>query len=171
MWFDSWSDLGRIAAVGATGYLTLIVVLRLSGKRTLAKLNAFDFVVTVALGSTLATILLSSDVSWAEGAAALALLALLQFVVAWVTVRRPRVRGVTTSRPTLLLRDGAELPGALRQQRVTIDEVRQAVRATGTGDLSAVAAVVLETDGTLSVVPQAQAGDRSALEGVDVPGG
>jgi hypothetical protein len=51
------------------------VVLRVSGKRTLAKLNVFDFVVTVALGSTLATILLNSTVSWAEGAVALAVLA------------------------------------------------------------------------------------------------
>ncbi|MGX5654565.1 DUF421 domain-containing protein [Geodermatophilus nigrescens] len=166
MWFDSWSDLGRVAAVGAAAYVTVVVVLRFSGKRTLAKLNAFDLVVTVALGSTLATILLSSDVSWTEGALALVLLALLQWVVARVTTWRPGVRAVVTAEPTLLLRDGRVLGDALSRQRVTIDEVRQAVRATGQGDLSAVAAVVLETDGTLSVVPAAQAGDRSALEGV-----
>jgi uncharacterized membrane protein YcaP (DUF421 family) len=166
MWFDSWADIGRILAVGATAYLTLVLVLRSSGKRTLAKLNAFDLVVTVALGSTLATILLSSDVSWSEGAVALVLLALLQFVVAWVTSRRPVLRTVATSRPTLLLQDGAPLETALREQRVTIDEVRQAVRATGSGDLSSIAAVVLETDGSLSVVPREKAGDRSALVGV-----
>ncbi|SNS18925.1 Protein of unknown function [Geodermatophilus pulveris] len=166
MWFDSWGDLGRILAVGAAAYLTLVVVLRLSGKRTLAKLNAFDLVVTVALGSTLATILLSSDVSWAEGATALGLLALLQFVVASVTARWPAARAAATARPTLLLRDGAALPEALRQQRMTLDEVRQAVRATGSGDLSSIAAVVLETDGSLSVIPREKAGDRSALEGV-----
>lgn len=67
MWLDSWSDLGRILAVGASAYVSLVLVLRFSGKRTLAELNAFDLVVTVALGSTLATILLSSDVSWSEG--------------------------------------------------------------------------------------------------------
>jgi uncharacterized membrane protein YcaP (DUF421 family) len=166
MWFDSWADLGRTLVVGASAYVTLVVVLRFSGKRTLAKLNAFDLVVTVAFGSTLATILLSSDVSWSEGAVALALLALLQFVVAWVTVRRPTLRTVATARPTLLLRDGETLPAPLREQRVTIDEIRQAVRATGSGDLSSIAAVVLETDGSLSVVPREKAGDRSALEGV-----
>ncbi len=166
MWFDSWADLGRILAVGASAYLTLIVVLRFSGKRTLAKLNAFDLVVTVALGSTLATILLSSDVSLSEGALALALLALLQFVVAWVTVRRPGLRSVTTARPTLLLRDGVPLPDALREQRVTVEEIRQAVRATGSGDLSSIAAVVLESDGSLSVIPAAKAGDWSSLRDV-----
>jgi len=72
------------------------VVLRVSGKRTLAKLNAFDFVVTVALGSTLATILLNSTVSWAEGAVALAVLAGLQFLVAVVASRVPDARSVAT---------------------------------------------------------------------------
>jgi uncharacterized membrane protein YcaP (DUF421 family) len=167
MWFDSWSDIARVLAVGAAAYVTVVVVLRFSGKRTLAKLNAFDWVVSVALGSTLATILLSSDVSWAEGATALALLAVLQFAVAWTTTRLPRGRSALTARPTLLLEDGRPLPEALRGQRVTLDEIRQAVRATGSGDLADVAAVVLETDGSLSVVPAAKAGNRSALEGVD----
>ena len=166
MWFHSWYDLARVGLVGTAAYLTVVMVLRLSGKRTLAKLNAFDLVVTVALGSTLATILLSSDVSWAEGAVALALLAGLQALVAWVTVHRDGARDVVTARPTLLLRDGQVLPDALSEQRISLDEVRQAVRASGSGDLSSVAAVVLESDGSLSVIPGEQAGNRSALEGV-----
>lgn len=166
MWWDSWSDVGRVVAVGAAAYLSVVVVLRVSGKRTLAKLNAFDLVVTVALGSTLATILLNSDVSWAEGVTALLLLAGLQALVAWVTVHRSGARAVITSRPTLVWRDGQPIEPALTRQRVALDEVRQAVRATGTGDLGQVAAVVLESDGTLSVIPRSQIGDWSALEGV-----
>jgi uncharacterized membrane protein YcaP (DUF421 family) len=166
MWFDSWSDLFRVAVIGTSAYVTVVVVLRLAGKRTLAKLNAFDLVVTVALGSTLATILLSSDVSWTEGALALLVLALLQSLVAWVTVRRPTLRQVVTSRPTLLVRNGRPLPVAMRSVRVSEDEIRQAVRASGTGDLSSIAAVVLESDGSLSVIPASKAGDWSGLEGV-----
>lgn len=167
MWFDSLDDLWRVLLVGATAYATVIVFLRFSGKRTLAKLNAFDLVVTVALGSTLATILLSADVSWAEGAVALALLAGLQFVVAWVTAHVPGARAVVTARPTLLLSHGTPLEHALRQQRVTLHEVRQAIRASGSGSLDEVGAVVLETDGTLSVIPAGQMGDGTAL--ADVP--
>ena len=81
MWFDTWSDVWRTVAVGTAAYVTLVVVLRTSGKRTLAKLNAFDLVVTVAFGSTLATILLTKDVSWAEGTTAFATLAALLSVV------------------------------------------------------------------------------------------
>ncbi len=163
MWFDSWTDVVRTVVLGAASYVTLIVVLRLSGKRTLSQLNAFDFVVTVALGSTLATILLSRDVAWAEGAAALVLLAALQFVLAWSTTRWHRLRGLITASPQVLLHDGAIDAGALRSSRLTDAEVRQAVRSAGVGDLGDVAVVVLETNGTLSVIPRSRLGNGSAI--------
>lgn len=170
MWFDSWNDVGRILLVGTAAYLALIVVLRVAGKRTLAKLNAFDFTVTVAFGSTLAAILLDTSVSWTEGVVALALLAALQLTVAWSGARVPALRTVVTSRPTYLVRDGVVLDDALRRQRVTVTEINQAVRGTGQGSLAAVAAVVLETDGTLSVIGADERGDGSALDDVQQSG-
>lgn len=164
VWFDSWSSLARVAVVGAAAYVTLVVLLRVAGKRTLAKLNAFDLVVTVALGSSLATIVLSGDVSWSEGAAALSLLVGLQLVVSWASARLPRGRAFVTARPTLLLADGQLRPEVMRSQRITESEVRQAVRSTGVGGLDLVAAVVLESDGTLSVITRAQMGQGTALE-------
>ncbi|WP_110241171.1 DUF421 domain-containing protein [Nocardioides gilvus] len=164
MWFDTWADLGRILAVGSAAYVTLVVVLRFSGKRTLAKLNAFDLVVTVALGSTLATILLNRQIAWADGATALALLAALQLVVAFTGSRVPRLRTAVTAQPTWLLRDGVVDRSALRQQRLTMSELRQAVRSSGRGSLEDVAAVVLESDGTLSVIGADQFGNGSALD-------
>ncbi len=163
MWFDTWSDVLRVLLVGPASYVALVLILRTSGKRTLAKLNAFDLVVSVALGSTLATIFLSKDVSWAEGVVALGVLALLQLLVALLTSRRPVVRSAVTAGPTLVLEDGRMLGDALRRQRLTQAEVRQAIRGTGVGDVATVAAVVLESDGSLSVISREQAGDRSAL--------
>lgn len=167
MWFQAWSDVGRTLLVGTAAYLTLVAVLRITGKRTLAKLNAFDLVVTVSLGSTLATILLSSDVSWAQGSVALLLLAGLQLLVAWVSVRATWFRRLSTSAPTFLLRDGVVLHERLREQRVSEVDLSQAVRSTGHGSLDGVAAVVLESDGSLSVISRSNAGDGSAL--ADVP--
>ncbi|MER3394183.1 MAG: DUF421 domain-containing protein [Microcella pacifica] len=163
MWFDSWGDIARVLLVGSAAYATLIVVLRLSGKRTLSQLNAFDFVVTVAIGSTLATILLSSDVSWSEGLAALALLVGLQLVVALVSSRWPRARSVVSAQPVVLVRDGALRRDAIARNRLTETEVEQAVRSSGSGDLASIAAIVLETNGTLSVIPREKYGDGSAM--------
>lgn len=166
MWFDSWAGIVRVLIVGAVSYATLVAVLRLSGKRTLSQLNAFDFIVTVALGSTLATILLSSDVAYAEGLTALILLAGLQFIVAWVSAHWPGARNAVTAKPTALLVGGRLQHEELRRNRLTESEVLQAVRSTGSGDVSSVAAVVLETNGTLSVIPASKLGDGSAMSGI-----
>lgn len=167
MWFDSWSDLVPVVLVGASAYVLLVVVVRLAGKRSLSQLNAFDFVVTVALGSILATTLLNADTALAEGVTAIALLLGLQYILTTVSVRWPRVRQAITACPALLLADGQVQYETLRRQRLTESELRQAVRASGSGDLSLIKAVVLESDGTFSVITNDQFGNGSALQ--DVP--
>jgi uncharacterized membrane protein YcaP (DUF421 family) len=166
VFFDTWVQVGRVIAMGTGGYVALLVIVRLSGKRTLAKLNAFDLVVTVALGSTLATILLSSEVSLAEGLGALAVLVAAQFVVAWSSARVGFVRRAVKAEPSLLALHGRLLEDRMRANRVTPGEVRQAVRATGSGGLEHVAAVVLETDGSMSVIRADSLGTASALADV-----
>ncbi|AVI62696.1 DUF421 domain-containing protein [Halomonas sp. GFAJ-1] len=169
VFFSSWESLLRTLIVGVLAYAVLVAFLRISGNRTLSKMNAFDLIVTVALGSTLATVLLSKDIALAEGALALALLISLQFVITWLSVRFSWVKRMITGEPLMLLYRGEYLTAALRQARVTKEEVRSAVRSSGVGQLSAVEAVVLETDGSLSVVKRGEEGDGSSLSGVRGP--
>jgi uncharacterized membrane protein YcaP (DUF421 family) len=159
----------RTVVVGVAAYVALIVALRVSGKRTLTKWNAFDFVVTIALGSVLATALTSSQVSLAQVVTAFVVLIALQFVITWLSVRSRLVRRWTKSRPRLLLRHGRFDERALKEERVTRREVLAAVRGSGIGDLDRVAAVVLETDGSVSVI--ADTGAASALADVEGSGG
>lgn len=163
MWFDSWSDVQRILLVGVCAYALLVLILRLSGKRTLAKLNVFDFVVTIAFGSVLATLLTDSRTSLTDGVVALWLLVVLQFLVAAVTARVPRLRRAVSAGPTVLCLHGQPRREVMRRHRVGMDELQQAVRSTGAGDLSLVAAVVLESDGSLSVITTSMVGDGSAI--------
>lgn len=171
LFFQGWDNLIRTLIVGVLAYVTLVIFLRISGKRTLSKMNAFDLVVTVALGSTLATILLNKDVALAEGALAFTLLIGMQFIVTWSSVRVRWVRRLVTGEPSMLLYRGEFLSGALRHARVTEDEVRAAVRAAGLRDLEAVEAVVLETDGSFSVVGKdAMSVSSPSLTGVKAAG-
>lgn len=167
IFFNGWAVLGRTLLVGVLAYVSLIVMLRVSGKRTLAKMNAFDLVVTVAIGSTLATIVLSKSVALAEGLLALALLIGMQFVLSWASTRMPWLRRVVTGEPRLLLRQGKMLEPALRDTRITREEVRAAVRAAGLAEVESVAAVVLETDGSFSVIAGGAGASFSSLEGVN----
>lgn len=96
--------------------------------------------------------LLSKQVALAEGIAAFALLIGLQMVLTWMSVRSPLFRKMIKSEPQLLLYRGEPLDKALKAERVTRDELMAAIRAQGKSDLQAIHAVVLETDGSFSVV-------------------
>lgn len=152
MFFDTWSGLLRVIVVGPLAYVALILFLRISGKRTLTKLNAFDLVVTVALGSTLSLIVLTKSVALLEGVLALATLIGLQYLITWSSVRSARVRLLVKAEPTLLAHNGQLVEGAMRRQRLTRDDVLSALRTKGLDDLSQAASVVLETDGSISVL-------------------
>lgn len=170
MFFSSGTALVRTLVVGVLAYVSLVLLLRLSGRRTLSKMNAFDLVITVALGSTFATILLNQDVSLAQGVFALALLIGLQYIVTWSSVRVAWVRRMVTGEPALLFYRGHFLGDALRAARVTEDEVRAAMRSSGSAAIERIEAVVLETDGSFSVIQSGADGESSALAGVKLPG-
>ena len=156
MIFQGWTGILRTLIVGTLAYVFLIISLRASGKRTLAKLNAFDLVITVALGSTFATILLSEKVALAEGIAALVLLVALQWVVAFISVRSSAFAGAVRSEPTLLVRNGKPLLAAMKRERVTEEELTAIVRTGGRCGIGDVAAVVLESDGSFSVLDECE---------------
>lgn len=149
--FQDWQSIARTLVVGVLAYATLVLFLRISGKRTLAKLNAFDLVVTVALGSTLSAIIIQESVALAEGAAALAFLIVAQFVVTFISVRWPAFADAVRSEPALLARDGRFCETAMRRERVTRDEALSAIRSNGGRRVEDVETLILESDGTLSV--------------------
>jgi uncharacterized membrane protein YcaP (DUF421 family) len=110
----------------------------------------------------LASVAVSSDVSLATGAAAFAILVGLQYLIAFLSVRLRTFQGLVKARPTLLVRDGTLLEDAMEAQRVTSSEILQGLRQQGLASLDQVAAVVLETDGTLSVITDTPKPDASS---------
>ncbi len=168
MLFDSWSSLWHVLVVGTLAYVALVLILRISGKRTLSKMNAFDFVVTVALGSTLASTILSKDTSLAQGVLALALLIGLQYVITWLSVRTSWFERLIKATPTLIYYQGHFLDEPMKRQRVTTAEVRSAIRKSSIAQMDEVEAVVLETDGTFTVLESLPDGEKAAaLANVD----
>ena len=165
MFFDSWTSLGNVVLAAAVAYPLLIVVLRVGGKRTLAKMNAFDFVVTVAIGSLLASTVMSGT-PLLEGVAAVAALVALQALVTWLSVRSDRFEALVKSQPTLVFHDGRYLEGAMRRERVTREEIRNAIRTSSAASVEDTAAVVLESDGSFSVLGTVEPGKAEAFAGV-----
>lgn len=169
MIFDGWAPVLRTLVLGTLAYVSLVVLLRLSGKRTLSKMNAFDFIVTIAFGSTLASILTSRNVSLAQGVAALGLLILMQLICTFLAARYPRFQKLIKAQPTLVFYNGQFLKQAMRRERVTEEEVLAAMRETGLAGPDEVDAVVIETEGSLSILSKSRATrDELARAGVDI---
>lgn len=150
--FNDFTSLSDTVVVVGPAYLLVIALLRLSGKRTLSKWNAYDFVVTVAYGSILATLVLSQGTSLLQGVLGLSVLLVLQFALDQLVSRSTIAQRWVKAQPTLLLSKGKFQTEALEKERVTEAEIRAAVRTEGFLSLDAVEAVVLETDGSFSVI-------------------
>ena len=161
--FTGWQGLLRIVLLGSLAYASLVLLLRVSGKRTLSKMNAFDLVVTVALGSSFATVLLNKSVPLAEGVLAFATLIGLQYIVASLSTYSSKWQNIVKSEPALLLFRGEYLHKVMDRERVTEAEILAAVRSSGNAGLGDIEAVVLETDGSFSVLPGGSSAPPSSM--------
>ncbi|MFC3199975.1 DUF421 domain-containing protein [Parapedobacter deserti] len=152
VFFDTWESVIRTICLTVLGYVAMILLLRVSGKRTLSKMNAFDFVITVTLGSSLATLSLNKNVSLTDGIVAFSLFILLQYILTWLSVRVKKVKSLITSSPTLLFYNGEFLLDVMKKQRVTVDEVFKVARQKGISNLDNVDMMILETTGEVTVI-------------------
>lgn len=161
--FGAWTSILKTVIVGTIGYISLIVLLRISGKRTLSKMNMFDWVVTVAMGSVMATLLLSDGVSYAQGMAAFITLILGQWVVTTLSVKSDAFAKLVKADPTILYYRGLYFKKAMRQERVPKEEILSAIRQSGQGSPEEIEAVILESSGELIVMNKVKGDQTTTL--------
>lgn len=151
------------AAKGLLIYIALIVMLRITGKRSLSKFNIFDFVITIALGSVFASTLTSSDVKLAQSITAIIVLLGGQYLISQLALRSDGFEKLIKSDPALLFSGDSFNAATMKRERVTEREVLQAVRNSGAASLDGVEAVILETDGTMSVIGKSDGSAARAI--------
>lgn len=156
IFFDSWESIFRTAVITILAYVLLILLLRVSGKRTLSKMNAFDFIVTIALGSTLATVMLNKNVALTDGILAFFLLIFLQYIITFLSARYKTISNLVKSTPALLVYKGEMLRQVMKKERIAEDEIYAILRQRGLGSIEEADAIVLETDGSLTVIKHVQ---------------
>lgn len=152
----SYVDILKLIAISTASFIAIVFILRASGKRTLSKMNAFDFIVTVALGSVLATTIVNYQESFWNGILTFAMLVALQYVSTWLSIHFKPVRKLLKSEPSLLFYDGMFNEHNLNKERVNKAELKQAIRKAGFVSFENVSAVILESDGTLTVMSKSE---------------
>lgn len=153
-WFTSWDRLESIAVSSVALYVLIVVLVRVMGKRVTGQMNSFDWIITVAVGSLLASGILQNSVSVSDAALAIGILAACQWLMTKASVRSQRFEKLVKPAPRLLVHKGAYLDAQMEHERVTRAEVDAALREQGHASIDEVNWVVLETDGTMSVVPR-----------------
>lgn len=166
--FDGWKNPIRIVIMSILIYGYLIFIMRISGKRTLFQYNMFDLIISIAYGSTIATILISEKVAFIEGAFVLGMLTLLQLFIAIMEMKSKKFGAVINPTPTFLYYNDEFLEEVMKKERILRSEIRNAVRQQGIGSMEEVEAVVLEGNGQMSVIPKSKTGSMDTL--VDVKG-
>jgi uncharacterized membrane protein YcaP (DUF421 family) len=154
--WNGWYPLLRIVVVGTLAYFSVVLILRSFGKRTLGSMNAFDFVTTVAMGAVFGGSLIDNSVTISETLVAFGLLVALQYAVSFIEVRVDWFSSYITTKPTLLYYRGHFYKQVMQRERVHKRDILGMVRKNGFGSLDDVEAIILETDGSFSVIQAAK---------------
>ena len=148
----SWRTVGCVVVGTVATYLSTIIAIRLAGRRTVAQLSSFDIVVTVAIGSLVASTAASNDPSYVQGMTALVTLLLLQVGIAALRQRSATLRRILDFQPETVVDHGrVDLPAGPMTSQITSEELQSKLRQHGVFDLDTVTLVVIEPTGQLSV--------------------
>ncbi len=152
----------KVIATILTIFAVMIIITRISGLRTFAKMSSFDFASTIAVGSILATIILDPDQSIVKGGVALAGIIAFQTLFAYLVRKNHLFQKIATNAPMLLMRDGEILYDNLKSTNVGENDLIAKLREANVFDYKEVSAVILESTGDMSVLHRS--GDKELNE-------
>lgn len=147
----TWSTVATILLSAMGIYAAVVVLTRISGKRSFSKMSSFDFAMTIAVGSIIATTILSASVDLAEGVVALTVVYLLQMTIAFGR-RYTAVHRIVDNSPLLLMEGERILMDNMRKARVSVTDLRSKLREANVCQLTDIKMVVFETTGDISVM-------------------
>jgi uncharacterized membrane protein YcaP (DUF421 family) len=144
-------ELLMTAARAAAVYALMLLVIRISGKRTIGNFSAFDLLVALMLGEVVDEIIYG-DVTFAQGAVAILAVAALQYANSWMSYWNHGLDKVLEGSPSVVVRSGRLERHGMRRERMNEEEVMAELRLRGVTDLREVKVAAVENDGQLSVI-------------------
>ena len=147
-------------------FLFLWLAIRISGRREVAQLSAFDMILLVTVGDLVAQGVVQEDYSLTTALVAVATMTLAGLLLAWLGFRFPQVRPVIAGVPRIVVRDGEPVLEVLNSERLTIEDVKEACRQQGIRSLREIELCVLETNGSFSFFTRDEEKDGAPEQGV-----
>ena len=150
--YTSLPIIGKVIVTVVAIFSIIILVTRISGLRTFAKISSFDFASTIAIGSILATIILNPEQSILKGGIALAAILLFQSLFTFLVRKIPAFESLVTNKPMLIMENGKILDKNLESTNLSEEDLIAKLREANVIDFDEVKAVVLESTGDVSVL-------------------
>jgi len=161
LFFDNIDKLRRIVLTAVTVYVLIVIITKVSGKRSTSQLNNFDWIVTVMIGSLGASTILLKDIPLIEGISSILVLYVMQFLVTKYASISPQFSSFILSEPRIVFYQGQFLPDAMRAERLTRQELECAMRSEGVNNFDDVEAIVFESDAQLTIIPKPTSSDNN----------
>jgi uncharacterized membrane protein YcaP (DUF421 family) len=139
---------------GVVVYLSLLLLLRVTGKRQVGQLAPFDLVLLLVLSNAVQNAMNAGDNSLIGGLISAVTLIALNSLLGYVTFKSKALEELIEGRPQVLIHDGKLYPEVLASARLTRHELHAALRQSGCEDVNAVRYAVLENNGSISVLPR-----------------
>lgn len=150
--FDLTWDATLLISLSAAGiYAAVILYTRIFGKRSFSKISSFDFAMTVAIGSLVASTILSESTSMLEGMAGILVVYILQLSMA-ILRRFDFIKKLIDNQPTLLMDGTNFLRENMKAVRVTEGDIRSKIREANVLNMKDLKAVIFETTGDIVVM-------------------
>ena len=146
----------QTAASSVIAIIALFILTRIMGKKQMAQLNFFDYVVGISIGSIASEYAVVRDIHLAEGLTALVVFTLFSLVLSYVSVKSYRGRKLLDGTPSILVENGRLLEANLRRAKITVNDFLEECRQKDIFDIAAIEYAILETSGRLSVLPKSQ---------------
>lgn len=170
------------SALGLAGrtfyfYVLLLAVMRIMGKREIGTLSPWDLVLTIMLAELAALPIENTRIGLLQGAVPILTLLATQVVVSWLSLKSTTVRNVIAGTPSIVIKDGRIVESELRRLRYGIDDLMEQLRQKDVPNIHDVEVAILETNGSLSVIPKSQKrpvcpadlGISTSYEGLPIP--
>ena len=152
-WFAiEWQQVVGVSLSALGLYLGLIAFTRLIGLRSFSKLSSYDFAMTVAIGSILASTILSDSPSLSQGLVAVAVLFLIQFTISVIRRKFKPLKSLIDNQAIILMAHGEYFCDNLKEANLTKSDVQEVLRKNGIKSKSEVFAIIMETTGDMSVI-------------------
>lgn len=148
----TWTDIVMVLISSIGIYIAVILFTRISGLRSFSKMSSFDFAMTVAVGSLIATTIVMANPPLLQAMVALAALYVLQIGVAKLRGSSNFIDNLVDNQPVLLMRGTEILDENMKSTKVTYDDLRAKLREANVTQLLQVKAVVMEATGDISVL-------------------